>query len=171
MTANRRSLIRSTRPRLGGRCCHRIRISLTREQPQAETLQVQNPAREIGANLPQRGRSAHARQLIEELAQIAPEAQQRAEEQKAQGIDAGIGIYLVFESEPGFELKFESLEFTRSGIELCAVRRLPDNRMQATVFAPDGKLGFFLKRIEAYRDSDTPPRRDGSDSPQEPGPR
>jgi Subtilase family len=116
-------------------------------------------------NLPPRGRAAHAQHLIQELARIAPQAQQRAEEQRAQGIDAGIGIYLVFESEPEFDLKFESLEFTRSGIELCAVKRLPDNRTQATVFVPDGKLGFFLKRIEAYRDADTPPRLDGSTHP------
>src|SRR3546814_6170306 len=58
-----------------------------------------------------------------------------------------------------------SSDLTRSGIELCAVRRLPDNRMQATVFVPDGKLGFFLKRIEAYRDTDTPPRKDGITRP------
>ncbi|MDQ0357005.1 hypothetical protein J2S22_003949 [Rhodoplanes tepidamans] len=38
--------------------------------------------------------------------------------------------------------------------------------MQATVFVPDGKLAFFLKRIEAYRDSVTRPRDDGSTSPQ-----
>jgi hypothetical protein len=116
-------------------------------------------------DLPRRGRAAHAQHLIQELAQIAPQAQQRAEEQRAQGIDAGVGIYLVFESEPEFELRFESLEFTRSGIELCAVRRLPDNRMQATVFVPDGKLAYFLKRIEAYRDADTPPRKDGTTHP------
>src|SRR3546814_8496847 len=44
-----------------------------------------------GLDLPRRGRAAHARQLIEELAEIAPQAQQRAEEQREQGIDAGIG--------------------------------------------------------------------------------
>lgn len=115
--------------------------------------------------LPGRARAAHAAHLIQEIAQIAPQAQQRAEEQKAQGIDAGIGIYLLFESEPDFELKFESLDVTRSGIELCAVRRLPDGRMQATVFVPDGKLAYFLKRIEAYRDADTRPRKDGSTRP------
>ena len=32
------------------------------------------------------------------------------EEQRAYGIDAKNGIYLQFESEPNFELKFESLE-------------------------------------------------------------
>jgi hypothetical protein len=33
------------------------------------------------------------------------------------------------------------------------------------VFVPDGKLGYFLKRIEAYREADTPPRRDGTTRP------
>jgi hypothetical protein len=31
--------------------------------------------------------------------------------------------------------------------------------MQATVFVPDGKLELFLKKIAAYRDEDTAPRR------------
>ena len=43
-------------------------------------------------------------------------------EQKAYGIDAGNGIYLQFESDPEFELKFESLEVIRSGIELLTVQ-------------------------------------------------
>jgi hypothetical protein len=112
-------------------------------------------------NLPPRGRAAHAQHLLSQLAQIAPAAQQRAAQQKAQGIDAGLGTYLVFESEPDFELKFESLDFAPSGIELCAVRTGENNRTQATVFIPDGKLGFFLKRITDYRDEHTKPRKPG----------
>ncbi len=65
------------------------------------------------------------------------------EEQKAQGIDDGLGIYLTFFSEPNFPLKFESLDLLRSGVELCAVKALPDNRTQATVFVPDAKLELF----------------------------
>ena len=133
----------------------------------AETRQFTSPKsgpRER-MRLPARNRAAHAQRLIRELEQIAPQAQQRAEEQRAQGIDAGVGIYLVFESEPSFELKFESLDFNRSGIELCAVRRMAENRMQATVFVPDGKLAFFLKRIEAYRDAETRPRGEGPSRP------
>lgn len=111
--------------------------------------------------LPPRGRAAHARHLLAQLEAIEPEAKRRAEEQKAQGIDAGFGVYLAFESEPDFELKFESLEFARSGIELCAIKLLSDKRTQATVFVPDGKLGFFLKRITDYRDAETTPRTPG----------
>ncbi|HML92940.1 S8 family peptidase [Methyloceanibacter sp.] len=116
-------------------------------------------------NLPERQRAAHAERLLGELAEIAPQAEERAEAQRAEGIDAGVGIYLVFDSDPDFELKFESLEFAPSGIELCAVKRSPNNGMQAVVFVPDGRLAFFLKRIEAYRDADTSPAKDGSTRP------
>jgi hypothetical protein len=118
------------------------------------------PGRGEGLSVQQRNRAQHAAQLLNKLQAIEPVSKQRAEEQKAQGVDGGHGIYLQFESAPGFDLKFESLNFAPSGIELCMVRKLPNNLVQATVFVPDGKLGFFLKRITAYRDEDTEPNKD-----------
>jgi hypothetical protein len=115
-------------------------------------------------NLPRRERVAHAEALIEKLNALAPAATARATEQRAVGLDDGFGIYLAFESEPNFPLKFESLDLTRSGVELCSVKTLRDNRTQATVFVPDGKLGLFLNKITAYRDENTPPRREGGPS-------
>ncbi len=109
-------------------------------------------------NLPARERAEHAERLISQLEAIAPQAVARAEEQRALGLDAGLGIYLRFDSEPNFPLKFESLDLTNSGIELCSVRTLPDSTMQATVFVPDGRLELFLRKIVAYRDEDTAPR-------------
>lgn len=111
-------------------------------------------------NLPPRDRAEHAQQLLEKLEDVAPTATVRMEEQRAFGLDEGVGIYLAFESEPNFPLKFESLDLTRSGVELCAVKTLADNRMQATVFVPDGKLALFLGKVSAYRDADTTPRRE-----------
>jgi hypothetical protein len=78
------------------------------------------------------------------LKRSKPVVEARIEEQRSAGIDEGNGIYLTFESEPNFQLKFESLDLASSGIELCAVKTLPDNRMQATLFVPDGKLERFL---------------------------
>jgi hypothetical protein len=112
-------------------------------------------------NLPPRDRAARAQSLISQLNDIAPEAAGRVEEQRAIGLDAGFGIYLAFESEPNFPLKFESLDLTRSGIELCSVKQLRDNRTQATVFVPDGQIDLFLRRITAYRDENTAPKREG----------
>jgi subtilase family protein len=103
--------------------------------------------------------------LLAKIRNVEPVAAQRVADQKAEGVDGGHGIYLQFESAPGFDLKFESLDFAPSGIELCAVRSLPNNLTQATVFVPDGKLAFFLKRITAYRDEDTKPNEDGETRP------
>src|SRR5258708_605254 len=109
--------------------------------------------------LPVRDRAAHAQTLLTKLDEIRPVAAQRAQDQRAMGIDGGEGIYLTFESTAGLELKFESLDFAPSGIELCMVRRKPNGVTEATVFVPDGKLEFFLKRITAYRDEQTKPSK------------
>lgn len=113
-------------------------------------------------DLPARDRAEHAQNLIEELQALAPEADERADQQRAFGLDAGLGMYLAFESEPNFELKLESLDLAKSGIELCSVKTLQDSKMQATVFVPDGKLDLFLRKITAYRDEDTTPARPGT---------
>ncbi len=63
------------------------------------------------------------------------------------------GLYVQFESQPGVELKLESLEDRVSGIELVAVQNLEreSQRIQlATVFIPDGKLKRFVKKLEDY---------------------
>ena len=57
-----------------------------------------------------------------------------------------------------FHLSSRSLDLTNSGIELCNVKTLADNTMEATVFVPEGKLELFLRKIAAYRDDDTTPR-------------
>lgn len=117
--------------------------------------------------LPARDRAQHAQNLITQLETAADAAEARADEQRAFGLDDGLGIYLTFESEPNFELKFESLDLTRSGVELCTVKTTADNRTQATVFVPDGKLDLFLKRVVAYRDKmRMPPSGDGPGRPQ-----
>jgi len=108
--------------------------------------------------LPARNRAEHAQNLIAKIETIGETAQALAEEQRAFGLDDGIGIYLTFQSEPNFDLKFESLDVTRTGIELCTLKTTPDNRSQATVFVPDGKLDLFLRKVVAYRDKMTKPR-------------
>jgi hypothetical protein len=129
----------------------------------AEPLRFTSPSSgpRDGILLPNRARAQHADALIQKLEQLRPSATGRAAEQKAQGVTDGLGIALSFRSEENFPLKFESLDLRRSGIELLAVKTLADNTSQATVFVPDGKLDLFLKRIRAYRDENTTPRREG----------
>ncbi len=65
------------------------------------------------------------------------------------------GIYVVFESFAGLELALESLDPRQGQLhpELVAVREVSINGEtyeQATVWVPDGKLGYFLKRLNDY---------------------
>jgi hypothetical protein len=72
-------------------------------------------------------------------------------------MDAGNGIYLSFESEPSFDLKFESLEFHSRGIELCSLKQVGE-QIVATIFVPEGKLSYFLKKISQYQNEETTPK-------------
>lgn len=65
------------------------------------------------------------------------------------------GTYITFVSFPDLELAIESLESRRSGIqpELVAVQEestADGDVSRATVFIPDGKKEFFLKKLEQY---------------------
>lgn len=129
--------------------------------PNAATRQdfaTPRPGRGKALSLQARDRAQHAARLVDQMSKVQPEAEVRVAAQRAEGVDAGNGVYLQFQGEPGFDLKFESLNFTPSGIELCSVRTAPNNRIQATVFVPEGKLAFFLKRITDYRDSEGAPK-------------
>jgi hypothetical protein len=64
-------------------------------------------------------------------------------------------MYLEFDGFPLHELKLESLEARRSGIELLSVSRDDENIEYATVFVPENKLAHFLKRIVAYENEKT----------------
>ena len=125
----------------------------------AATSRYTRPPRrnDTGLNLPQRNRMQHAEHLIRQIEQAQKQEANIIQEQKAFGLDAGNGIYISFESEPTFDLKFESLEFQRSGIELCSIKQIGE-QIFATVFVPEGKLAYFLKKISQYRDEETTPR-------------
>ncbi|HXH26018.1 MAG TPA: S8 family peptidase [Vicinamibacterales bacterium] len=69
-------------------------------------------------------------------------------------------MYVQFDSPPGVELKIESLEDKRKGIEVVAVRttqlqpgQAPVQR--ATVFVPDGQVKHFITRFEQYSHEQT----------------
>ncbi len=109
-----------------------------------------------GANLklPERNRQNHAAHLLAQLEEIQKKESDIVSYQKSIGLDAGWGIYLAFESEPDFDLKFGSLEYQPSGIELCALKRI-EGKTIATVFVPEGKLSFFLNRTLQYLEKNT----------------
>jgi hypothetical protein len=112
-------------------------------------------------------RRLHARQLGQQLEQAeAAAAQQRAvrEFTVAGAVD---GFYVQFESFPGVQLALESLDPRSRGIhpELVSVQEILTSAgavEYATVFVPDGTLGYFVSRLQQYAataDEDAPRHR------------
>ena len=90
------------------------------------------------------------------LESAVEEARERKESQRRPRVEGALdGIYIQFESVPGFELALTSLEDRRHRIhpELRAVtERIVDDRViqVATVFVPDGWIGRFIEKFEQY---------------------
>lgn len=101
-----------------------------------------------------RNRRQHAATLGAALREAERES---AQEREALGITvhgAEPGLYIQFESVPGVELKLDSLEDKRQGIELVAVQTVEQPGQApvqlATVFVPDGRLTHFATRFQQY---------------------
>jgi hypothetical protein len=104
-------------------------------------------------------RQLHAKALNAALRQAERETKQSRDAVQVSVHGAEPGLYVQFESPPGVELKLESLEDRRSGIELVAVQ-WPQRPEQlpvqlATVFVPDGKVRYFITRFEQYATEET----------------
>ena len=131
--------------RPAGRYRHFILESVT------ETEQYRYPGRGNGQRsaVPPRDRPQHSRALRDQLATIRNEANAVHQMQRDVGIREGLGLHVEFESFPDVELAFESLARERQRIELLNVRH-DENKTQATVFVPEGKLDHFEALIRDY---------------------
>jgi hypothetical protein len=103
---------------------------------------------------PERNRAVHAQSLIAALNQALIGANANAQ---ARADAAAGGFYLQFELSQRSEEFFQNLEDRRRGIELVSVKRgIEENAPTiVTVFVPEGAAGFFLRKLEAYRDKVT----------------
>ena len=105
-------------------------------------------------------RGEHARRLTEEARQAERQgiARRAATAQQMEVTASGDGLYVTFESWPGFELELKSLDPLRQGPELVAVtaRGTQENRVQfATVYVPAGEMSYFFQRLDQYANEDT----------------
>ena len=95
-----------------------------------------------GFSTPPRDRFSHADKLRSELDGIREQARCAEQERLAAGVSTDFGLVIEFASDPGFELKAESLERRRSGIQLLNLRsspvRLPDGSPAEIQFATVG---------------------------------
>ncbi|QVL31432.1 S8 family peptidase [Telmatocola sphagniphila] len=104
-------------------------------------------------DLPPRDPSIHAPKLKAEIDAASANAQLRRKANQSLTPDVLArkpeGMILTFESDPGGELKLESLEDQRAGIKVVSVNQV-DGIEQAKVFVPEGKQTFLLRKIDEY---------------------
>lgn len=123
-------------------------------KPQPYTSTKQFPR----AKYPERNRLEHANHL---LSQLTISYNQKIDERKQipKGAPAPDGIFLEFEGEAGADLDFKKLDLPKYNIELLNVKKIQKDQQEktiATIFVPDDKIQVFIKRIEQYRDQETP---------------
>ncbi len=103
-------------------------------------------------------RKRHSQKLKKQL----EDAWKTAEEARAVSHSSRTGIYIDFFSEPGFDIKIKSLENLGSGIRLLNVRKVKKDEKEqtiATVFIPNEKRSYFLKKINEYATETTPKKK------------
>ena len=107
---------------------------------------------------PARVRAAHARQLERAMGQALAEARQLLAGRNDAVAEGERGFYLQFEIPVAERAAVEGLENKPKAIELVAVRSPAegDGVVSATVFVPERSADFFTRKIEAYRDEETP---------------
>lgn len=122
----------------------------------AETERFVSPSTGGGSEsrIPARNRVQHGRVLLQQLRTVSTEATTLVDEQRAAGVNVGVGVTIEFESEAGFDLPTESLGYAPSKIELLSVRKVGEKTF-ATVFVPDGKLIHFEKLVDSYINKNT----------------
>jgi len=100
-------------------------------------------------------REGHGQKLIGAIRSVEQEVKAQAE--RAPSKKHPKGIVVDFQSDPGFELKLDSLDSRQRGceLELLNSRVDNDNVMHATVFVPEGSIGAFVRKFESYTKEDT----------------
>ncbi len=115
------------------------------------------------------GRSVHGETLRAALQQAEREAGERRASAAVSIEGAKPGVYLEFESLPGWDLQLPSLEALRKSdvaqhVELVAVSEDVDasgrRSQRAAVFVPEGRLGVFLSKLDKYVDPSPPKEKE-----------
>lgn len=132
-----------------------VRTAPTAEQYTPHRKKIEQPAY---GGPPDRQR--HAAALRDALTQALTESEANRTATDISVHGAEPGLYVEFESPPGVDLKLESLEDRRRGIELVAVHPAPaapeGTIVQfGTVFVPDGALKHFFDRFQQYAEETT----------------
>ncbi len=127
-----------------------------------ESASFKTPPRNFSGtqNTPPRNRQEHSERLREQLTSIWSRARAGDDALTAVSVSTKDGVYLEFEGAPDCGLLTKSLEDRGAGIRLLHIYTFSSEISsqqvtRATVFIPNGKQEYFLKKIQKYATEET----------------
>lgn len=110
-------------------------------------------------NYPSRAsRRGHGEKLESDLASAWRAADLPREEVGAVSVSTRYGVYLEIKGQAGFDLITKSLENASQHVRVCNIKYEQDyeNRkvVSTTVYVPNDKRNFFIKKINKYKETD-----------------
>ncbi len=110
-------------------------------------------------NFPPRGnRRSHAERLEQSLKTAWEQAEKKQEKPGAVSIPSRHGVYLEIRGQAGYDLITKSLEHTTQHVRVCNIKVEEEGEghkvVSSTVFVPQNKRDFFIKKLNRYRDTE-----------------
>ncbi|MFA5520648.1 MAG: S8 family peptidase [Castellaniella sp.] len=105
--------------------------------------------REKKQHIPAQPRQQHGAALKDQIETLKSAASEVVRHQGGLELETGLGLQILFRSQPDVKLAFESLANATRKIELLSVRE-EGPRTLANVFVPDGQLAHFERYIAEY---------------------
>ena len=99
---------------------------------------------------PRSNRIQHGKWIESQFDLAWKEAEKSCKDKLAVSASAREGVYLQVKGKAGYDLLTRSLENTSQGIRLANIQTDSDNVISATIFIPNKKHDFFIKKIEKY---------------------
>jgi hypothetical protein len=103
---------------------------------------------------PRDSRILHGEQVKRQF-EIAWKEAKSCEDRLAVSASTRDGVYLQVKGKAGYDLLTKSLEDTRQGIRLRNVQTDETGTLCATVFIPNKKQDYFIKKINKYKEKDS----------------
>ncbi|MCR3923077.1 MAG: hypothetical protein NUK65_11290 [Firmicutes bacterium] len=105
-------------------------------------------------NFPRReSRDNHASYLQTQFNSAWELAVKQAEEVNVVSASTRNGVYLEIKGKEGYDLLTKSLENITQHVRLCNIKKDDEGVISSTVFIPNNKKDFFLKKINKYKDT------------------
>lgn len=94
-------------------------------------------------------REEHGERIKQQLEKVQAQQGSLHDQRELQGIHGEYGTYIEVDGENGYDLNIDSLEDLRFGIEVVNVRE-EEGTVKALLYVPEGKIKYFLNKVEAY---------------------